>query len=254
MAGELAEKIARQEAAGETEIAQGTATITALRDLREQFAIALPRGLLDPDRFLRTVITTVRENPELQKCDPISLIAQCMKAAQDGLEIGELAALVPFYSKKLGSYRATYIRSYLGEIELALRSGHVTKVWAKPVWANDRFHYREGLHPDIEHEPVFDGERGELRGVYAIAHMRWAEPMFEVLSRADVEAYRARSKAADSGPWATDYVAMAKKTAVRRLQLPRSAADQRAPEQRTASQWGSVTPDDTDPDEPEADG
>lgn len=38
-----------------------------------------------------------------------------------------------------------------------------------------------------------------------------------VLSKADVERYRARSKAKNSGPWVTDYTAMALKTTVRRM-------------------------------------
>jgi recombination protein RecT len=40
---------------------------------------------------------------------------------------------------------------------------------------------------------------------------------FEVLSVAEVEAIRARSRAAKGGPWVTDWDAMARKTAVRQL-------------------------------------
>lgn len=38
-----------------------------------------------------------------------------------------------------------------------------------------------------------------------------------VASKADIDARRARSKASNSGPWQTDYDAMARKTVVRML-------------------------------------
>lgn len=53
--------------------------------------------------------------------------------------------------------------------------------------------------------------------VYAVAHLISGDPVFVWLSKADVDARRARSRAAQSGPWVTDYEAMAKKTAVRAL-------------------------------------
>jgi hypothetical protein len=40
---------------------------------------------------------------------------------------------------------------------------------------------------------------------------------FDVMSRAEIDAIRKRSKSADDGPWVTDYAAMAIKTVVRRL-------------------------------------
>ena len=38
----------------------------------------------------------------------------------------------------------------------------------------------------------------------------------DVMGRAEVDAVRRRSKSADSGPWVTDYEAMARKTVLRR--------------------------------------
>lgn len=191
-----------------------------LRSQRQQLEVALPRHI-DADRFLRTVITTVRTNPAIAKCEPMSLIAAVMTAAQLGLEIDTrgLAYLVPF------GRECTLVLGYQGEIELARRDGRVTSVYAYPVYQGDQFHYELGLHPDLNHVPSpQEHDDAELRFVYAVAHLRDAEPIFVVLSRGEVDRYRRRSKAKDSGPWKSDYVAMALKTAVHRLArwLPQS--------------------------------
>ncbi len=50
-----------------------------------------------------------------------------------------------------------------------------------------------------------------------MAKLKDGGTQFEVMSRAEVDAIRARSKAGRSGPWVTDYQAMAQKTVIRRL-------------------------------------
>ena len=114
----------------------------------------------------------------------------------------------------------------LREIELANRSGSVSSIVARAVYEGDEFSFSYGLDDTLEHRPSF-GDRGDLVAVYAVARMKDGGRLTEVLSRADVEKFRARSRAKDDGPWKTDYEAMAKKTAVRRLStwLPLSPED-----------------------------
>lgn len=52
--------------------------------MRAEIAKALPKDI-DPDRFIRTAITSVQMNPQLLDADRRSLFGACMKAAQDGL-------------------------------------------------------------------------------------------------------------------------------------------------------------------------
>src|SRR5690606_21449268 len=80
----------------------------------------------------------------------------------------------------------------------------------------DEFVYEYGLRPQLVHRPDPTGQ-GEMTHVYAIAWLRDADPIFEVMTREEVERIRKRSKAADNGPWVTDYEAMARKTVVKRL-------------------------------------
>jgi recombinational DNA repair protein RecT len=58
---------------------------------------------------------------------------------------------------------------------------------------------------------------GALRYVYSVLHIKGASmATFDVMSVDDVNRIRRRSKAAENGPWVTDYDEMAKKTVLRR--------------------------------------
>lgn len=139
-----------------------------------------------------------------------------MSASQLGLEIGgplAQAYLLPFKTE------CTLIISYRGMMNLARRSGAVSAIYAYDVREGDKFSYRLGLNPTIDHEPSDSPDREEkpITHVYAVAKLKDGEPIFTVLTRAQVEKYRKRSKAANDGPWVSDYTAMALKTAIRRL-------------------------------------
>lgn len=194
-----------------------------LERLKPEIARAVPRHV-NPDRMLRIALTSLRMNAELMNCTPASFLGCVMSAAQLGLEIGgpmAQAYLIPYKRE------CTLLVSYRGMMDLARRSGQVTAIYAYDVREGDKFSYQLGLSPDIKHEPSEDEGREEKRltHVYAVAKLKDGEPIFTVLTRAQVEKYRNRSRASKSGPWVTDYDAMALKTAVRRLftWLPKSA-------------------------------
>lgn len=197
---------------------KGESVTDLVNSLRPQMEAALPRQL-DVGRFLRLALTELRVKPKLVATDPRSLLGSIMKAAQLGLEIDGrgLAYLVP-YGKE-----CTLVIGYQGMMELARRDGRVTSIYAHVVREADEFRYQYGLHPDLVHRPA-TGDRGPMVYVYAVARLRDTEPVFVVLDKAEVDRFRNRSKTSSSGPWVTDYEAMACKTAVRRLAtwLPQS--------------------------------
>src|SRR6185503_8153679 len=221
-----------------------------LTKMSPEIARAVPKHV-NPDRMVRIALTSLRMNPDLLKCTPASFLGCVMSAAQLGLEIGgplALAYLIPYKTE------CTLIVSYRGMMNLARRSGMVQAIYAYDVREGDKFSYRLGLSPNIDHEPSEDPAREEkpITHVYAVAKLKDGEPIFTVLTRAQVEKFRQRSRAKDAGPWVTDFAAMALKTAVRRLftWLPQSsemalaAAIDEAPElgQRQAAVWDpSVT-------------
>lgn len=188
-----------------------------IRKMTPAMAAALPKHLT-AERMARIATTVMRRTEKLAYCDDDSFLGAIMTCAQLGLEPGPTgqAYLIP-YGKE-----CTFVLGYKGMIELARRSGLVETIYAEPVYQLDKFIYVKGLNPDLVHEP-YTGEfesgskDNPLTHVYAVAKYKGGGYNFVVLSKAEVEKYRLRSKAGGFSPWKTDYVAMALKTAVRRL-------------------------------------
>ena len=205
-----------------------------LRTLGPEMARALPRHLT-PERMARVCLTALRTTPKLIECTPQSFAACLMTLAQLGLEpntpLGQ-AYLIPRNSRKKNCVECTTIIGYQGYLDLARRSGLVTSTYAHVVRDGDSFRFTLGLEPTIEHVPSAAADREERRitHVYGVARLRDGDPVFVVLSIAQVEARRRRSSSREDGPWVTDYEAMVLKTAIRALWrwMPKSAEMVRA--------------------------
>lgn len=194
--------------------------------MKAQFQAALPKHMT-AERMARIVTTEIRKTPALAKCDQASFLGSVIQCAQLGLEPGN--SLGHAYLLPYGSH-VQLIIGYRGMIDLARRSGQIISLSARAVREHDEFDYQLGLHEDLIHKP-FEGEAaGEITHVYAVAKLQGGGVQFEVMSRAQVEAVRAQSKAGKSGPWVTHFEEMAKKTVIRRLfkYLPVSVEIQRA--------------------------
>lgn len=102
-------------------------------------------------------------------------------------------------------------------IDLARRSGQVLSLNAYAVREGDEFNYQLGLHPDIHHVPSCEADRVKkpITFVYAVATLRGGGYQFEVMSRAEVEAVKAKAKSKNI--WNNYFEEMAKKTVIRRL-------------------------------------
>lgn len=184
---------------------------------KPEIARALPRHM-DPDRLARIATTVMRQTPQLGQADPASFLGALMTCAQLGLEPGPLghAYLVPFKNNRSGTTEVTFIPGYRGLVDLARRSGQVQSVSARVVRAGDLFAYEFGLEPKLTHQPDGDVDK-PVTHVYAVIRYKDGGYDFDVMTLAEVEAIRRRSRASDNGPWKTDYAEMAKKTVLRRL-------------------------------------
>lgn len=182
-----------------------------IEQMKPEIARALPKHL-NPDRVARIAVTVMRRTPKLAECTPESFLGALMTCAQLGLEPGPLghAYLVPYGNE------VTFIAGYRGLVDLARRSGQVQSVSARVVRAGDAFGYEFGLDPKLEHRPNDDQEQ-PVTHVYAVIRYKDGGYDFDVMTRAEVDNVRKRSKASSSGPWVTDYPEMAKKTVLRRL-------------------------------------
>lgn len=188
--------------------------------IKAQMALALPKHMT-ADRLARIALTEVRKNPALAGCDQTSFLGAIMQCAQLGLEPGGAlghAYLLPFENRKKGITEVQFIVGYRGMIDLARRSGQILSIEARAVYQADKFHVALGLNPDLQHEPDWEAaDRGPLRFVYAVAKLKDGGTQFEVMSRAEIERVRSKSKAGQYGPWVDHFEEMAKKTAIRRL-------------------------------------
>lgn len=193
--------------------------------MRGQIERALPKHLTG-DRMARILLTAVRKVPDLARCTEASFASCVMDLASIGLEpnspLGH-AYLIPRYSRERQAWECTTILGYQGLIELARRSGSVRSLYAHVVREGDLFEYELGLRKALRHVPRAPIS-APVTHAYAVAHLAGdADPIFEVLTRDEVELRRKRG--ANGPAWRTDWEAMAKKSAVRALWpwLPRSA-------------------------------
>lgn len=192
---------------------------TLLSANKSQIEAALPKHLTS-DRLLRIALTEARKNPVLLECTQASFLGAIIQTAQLGLEPGSALGqswLVPFRNNKLNIMEVQFIVGYRGMIDLAYRSPLVSHAIARAVYEGDHFFYQYGTDEKIEHRPDKEASGKRLTHVYAIVFLKSGGKVFDVMEIKEVEAVRARSKSADSGPWETDYEAMSKKTVVRRL-------------------------------------
>lgn len=211
--------------------------------VQTQLKAALPRHMT-AERMARIATTEMRKVPKLGSCDPMSFLGAVIQCAQLGLEPGNAlghAYILPFDKReKVGGQwktvrtEAQVIIGYRGMIDLARRSGQIVSLDARAVYEDDKFECTLGFEPKIDHVPNWKNhsraDPSNLRFVYAVAKLKDGGLQFDVMSRAEVEGIRARSKSADNGPWVTDFPAMALKSVVRRLFkfLPVSIEIQRA--------------------------
>lgn len=186
---------------------------TFIESRKDALAVLIPKHL-SADRLMKVALNSIHKTPLLQECTPSSLLGCVITAAELGLEPGGAlghAYLVPFKEQ------CTLIIGYRGFVDLMRRSGQLSTIRAVVVRERDEFTIKEGLEQVIEHRPFLRGDPGPLRFVYAVAKLKDGSYQADFMTRAQVEAVKARSHSSNNGPWVTDYEEMAKKTVIRRI-------------------------------------
>lgn len=187
---------------------------------------AIPKHL-DADRMARITLTALRQNPKLGECTEASFVGAVLSAAQLGLEPNTPLAhcyLIPYANG--GKQEVQLQIGYQGMLALARRSGQIASIYAEAVYRGDDFSWTLGLERSLKHGPSTDELRDEqpITHVYAVAKLKSGDAVFVVLTRGQIERYKKRGRGQQPA-WSTDWEAMAKKTAIRRLftWIPRSA-------------------------------
>ncbi|MFC4128948.1 recombination protein RecT [Nocardia rhizosphaerae] len=248
-----------------------------IRNMEQQFALAMPRGG-EAAQLVRDALTCLRQTPKLAECDNASILGSLMTCAQLGLRPGVLghAWLLPFWDSRFewrddrgrqrnGGMRAQLVIGYQGLVELAHRSGKISSLIARTVYANDTFDVDYGLADSLIHKPNLKGSRGNIVAFYAIAKFTTGGHAFLVMTYEEMIEYRdqhAKARRKDKsifGPWIDNFEGMAHKTVVRQLSkwMPKSTEFARAIEHDEAVRV-DITPDaidrpihvEVDPDDP----
>ena len=196
-----------------------------LEKMKKQMAMALPKHIT-PERMIRVALTAVQNTPKLLQCNRNSLLMAVLRAAQLGLEpdgiLGQ-AYLIPFNRKykEDGVWKSTMdvqlIVGYKGLIDLARRSGEVSNIIAKEVYANDEFRVDFSQEIPFIHKPLLEGERGEVKFFWAMARFKDGGFHWDYMTKQEVENIRDKGNGKDNKVWHEHFIEMGKKTAIRRI-------------------------------------
>ena len=205
---------------------------------------ALLKNRLSSDKmktdFMSSVIEIVTGSPELQQCNPQSILSESLKAASIHLPLNKALGrcyVVPFKNK--GVLTATMVIGYKGYIQLAKNSGKYRNINADVVYEG-QISYKNYLTGEIriDHEPTSDKVVGffayieELNGfnktlfmsIDQMAHyVKTYVPYIKFNNKITEQNIKDKMQYhATHGPeqgigWMSDSVTMSKKTCLRQL-------------------------------------
>lgn len=183
-------------------------------------------GVMNSGAFVRAALSEIAKSPQLQQASPASVLGSIMLAAQLKLEVG--SALGHFYltpRKERGEQICLPIIGYQGLIELAYRSGQISKIETFVIRDGDTFDYWADSTGGLQYSwrPASMDDTRPWTGVIASASRTGGgQPIWAYLTRDKVLSRRPNGH--EKGPWATHEEEMARKTAVRELApyLPKS--------------------------------
>ena len=224
---------------------QQTSPVVAFKNYLNSGKVqALLKNRLSSDKmktdFMSSVIEIVTGSPELQQCDPQSILSESLKAASIHLPLNKALGrcyVVPFKNK--GVLTATMVIGYKGYIQLAKNSGKYRNINADVVYEG-QITYTNYLTGEIkiDHAPTSDKVVGffayieELNGfnktlfmtIEQIAHYaKTYVPYLKFNNKVTEDTIKQKlQNHATHGPeqgigWMSDSVTMAKKTCLRQL-------------------------------------
>jgi recombination protein RecT len=161
---------------------------------------ALPKHL-NGDRMARIALTAFRRTPKLAKCDPRSVFAAVIQAAQLGLEPDTLGRsyLIPYEKKKKGpggwtvTVECQFVPGWKGLVDLMNRSGQGT-VYTGVIFRDQDYVFRDGSKRelDITNETSL-GDPSDITHAFAVGHIKGGMfPVIELWRMAKVIKHRDR--------------------------------------------------------------
>lgn len=163
-------------------------------------------------QFMASMLDLYEGDNYLQNCDPQKVLMECLKAASLNLPLVKslgYAYVVPYKGTP------TFIIGYKGYIQLALRSGQYKCINADCIYEGEEVGFDR-----LSGRLSITGERKSNKAIGYFAYFQLVNG-FEKTLYMDLEQIhnyaKKYSKAYDSGPWKTEFDAMAKKTVIRQI-------------------------------------
>ena len=175
--------------------------------------------------FMSSVLDLIGSDNKLMQCDPRLIVKEALKAAALDLPVSKslgFAYVIPY--KGTPSFQL----GYRGMLQLAIRSGQFKHLNAGVVYEGE--HITEDR---IKGTVEISGEKTSDKAIGYFAYMQLVNGFEKAVlwSREKVEAHAKKfSKTFGSGPWQSDFDAMAKKTVLLQLKtyMPMSIEMQQA--------------------------
>lgn len=173
-------------------ISQQSKVYTLLENFRDRIEKSLPRGI-SVDRMISVAVNTMTKSPELLFCTEHSIISAICSAGSLGLVpdpvLGE-CYLSAYIDPTKGIRECQFIIGYRGLVALAMRSGQVKSVEARPVYEGDKFDYGYGLNERLDHVPKGLKDPEKVTDFYALLKYVNGGHIFEVATVRDMQDYR----------------------------------------------------------------
>ena len=190
--------------------------LVQMPQIKDMFRNALAENA---DSFIASVIDLYNNDKTLQACAPNEVLMEAYKAATLKLPINKqlgFAYIVPFKDKS-GKSVPTFQIGYRGLIQLCIRTGVYRHIHAGPVYDGE-FVSENRLTGDID----LSGVRGSDKIVGYSAYLEtingFNKAIYWTVEEVNTHAKKySKSFGHGSGPWVSDYEAMATKTVLRTL-------------------------------------
>lgn len=171
----------------------------------------------DSKKFVAEIMTTVAQNPDLQRCDNLSILAAGLLAQSMNLPLSPslgFAYIIPFNDYKSGKTNATFQIGYKGLVQLCLRTGKYERIGMREV------HEGEFIGLDEFGEPIckFSVDKEDKPIIGYFAYLKLTDGLKKTL-------YWSKAKCASHGNtygknsplWKNNFDFMAKKTVLKQL-------------------------------------
>lgn len=194
---------------------------TKLKGAQDRLIAVSPVSRAQAERAMQVLLTLARG--QLKDCTLNSVLMAALNVAKLGLNPDPQLGHVWIIPRKLkGVETATMQIGAYGHLALARRGG-MGAINMGLIHSNDRFEYRDGLSPQLDHVPWWlcgKAEPGDLIGGWIVAEIAPRAKQVTVIPASEFGRSRDRSQAAKygTGPWTTDYESMCRVVLIRRAE------------------------------------